>query len=172
MAIKLYKSQLTPTTDSSNVLDQRQINLSEAQSIGKAMKGFLKSGENLYIKHQQITSENDLLEKKKTIMNGSDTEKGLSAHKLIAANMANPDDGILYFQNEVKKVKDTTLEFKGIFAKKYFNSWIKKQELEDTNEIRISTTKNLIEDNRNKKLDYIETLKKKIISGSHGRCVQ
>ena len=43
MAIKLYKSQLTPTTDSSNVLDQRQINLSEAQSIGKAMKGFLKS---------------------------------------------------------------------------------------------------------------------------------
>jgi hypothetical protein len=163
MAIKLYKSQLTPTTDSSNVLDQRQINLSEAQSIGKAMKGFLKSGENLYIKHQQITSENDLLEKKKTIMNGSDTEKGLSAHKLIAANMANPDDGIKYFNNEVNKVKDTTHEFKGIFAKKYFNNWIKKQELEDTNEIRISTTKNLIEDNRNKKLDYIETLKKKII---------
>ena len=32
MAIKLYKSQLTPTTDSSNVLDQRQISLSEAQS--------------------------------------------------------------------------------------------------------------------------------------------
>ena len=163
MAIKLYKSQLEPTTKSSNVMDTRQISLSEAQSIGKAMKGFLKSGEQLYVKHQQIVSENDLLEKKKIIMNGSDTEKGLSAHKLIASNMANPDDGIKYFNTEVNKVKDTTKEFKGIFAKKYFNNWIKKQELEDTNEIRISTTKNLIEDNRNKKLDYIETLKKKII---------
>jgi hypothetical protein len=163
MAIKLYKSQLEPTTKSSNVMDTRQISLSEAQSIGKAMKGFLKSGENLYIKHQQIVSDNDLLEKKKTIMNGTDNEKGLSAHKLIASNMANPDDGILYFQNEVKKVRDTTQDFKGIFSKKYFNNWINKQELEDVNEIRISTTKNLIEDTRNKKLDYIETLKKKII---------
>ena len=144
-------------------MDTRQISLSEAQSIGKAMKGFLKSGENLYIKHQQIVSDNDLLEKKKTIMNGTDNEKGLSAHKLIASNMANPDDGILYFQNEVKKVRDTTQDFKGIFSKKYFNNWINKQELEDVNEIRISTTKNLIEDTRNKKLDYIETLKKKII---------
>ena len=163
MAIKLYKSQLEPTTKSSNVMDTRQISLSEAQSIGKAMKGFLKSGENLYVKHQQIVSDNDLLEKKKTIMNGTDNEKGLSAHKLIASNMANPDDGILYFQNEVKKVRDTTQDFKGIFSKKYFNNWINKQELEDVNEIRISTTKNLIEDTKNKKLDYIETLKKKII---------
>ena len=154
MAIKLYKSQLEPTSKTSNVYDTRQISLSEAQSIGKAMKGFLKSGEKLYVKHQQIVSENDLLEKKKTIMNGTnnDSDKGLSAHKLIASQMKNPDDGISYFNNEVKKVKDTTKEFKGIFAKKYFNNWIKKQELEDTNEIRISTTKNLIEDNRSKNI--------------------
>ena len=96
-------------------------------------------------------------------MNGTETEKGLSAHKLIASQMTDPDKGMEYFSNEVKKVKDTTKEFNGIFAKKYFNNWIKKQELEDNNEIRIATTKNLIEDNRSKKLDYIETLKKKII---------
>ena len=64
MAIKLYKSQLEPTEKTSNVYDRRQISLSEAQSVGKAMKGFLRSGENLYIKHQQIKSENDLFEKK------------------------------------------------------------------------------------------------------------
>ena len=29
------------------------------------MKGMLKSGENLFIKHQQIKSENELFEKKK-----------------------------------------------------------------------------------------------------------
>ncbi len=163
MAIKLYKSQLEPTSKTSNVMDTRRISMSEAGSIGQAMKGFLKSGENLYIKHQQITSENDLLEKKKNVMNGNETEQGLSAHKLIASQMKNPDDGINYFQNEVKKVKDTTKEFKGLFAKKYFNNWLTKQSLEDTNEIRISTTKNLIEDNRSKNLEYIETLKKKIL---------
>ena len=142
MAIKLYKSQLEPTSKTSNVYDNRQISLAEAQSIGQAMKGFLKSGEKLYVKHQQIKSENDLLEKKKTIMNGTnnDSDKGLSAHKLIASQMKNPEDGIAYFNNEVKKVKDTTHEFSGIFAKKYFNNWIKKQELEDTNEIRISSS--------------------------------
>ena len=57
MAIKLYKSQLTPTSGTSNVTDTRQISLAEAQAPAKAMKGFLNSGENLYIKHQQIKSE-------------------------------------------------------------------------------------------------------------------
>ena len=163
MSIKLYKSQLTPTTDNSNVMDRRQISLSEAGSVGKAMKGFLKSGENLYIKHQQIKSENDLFEKKKTVMNGSENEQGLSAHKLIASQMNDPDKGIEYFKNEVQKTKNTTKEFNGLFAKKYFNNWLKKQELEDVNEIRTATTKNLIENNRSQKLDYIETLKKKIL---------
>ena len=62
MAIKLYKSQLTPTAGDSNVADTRQINLGEAQSIGKAMKGMLQSGEKLYIKHLDIKSDNELLE--------------------------------------------------------------------------------------------------------------
>ena len=116
MSIKLYKSQLTPTTDNSNVMDRRQISLSEAGSVGKAMKGFLKSGENLYIKHQQIKSENDLFEKKKTVMNGSENEQGLSAHKLIASQMNDPDKGIEYFKNEVQKTKNTTKEFNGLFC--------------------------------------------------------
>ena len=163
MAIKLYKSQIAPTEETSNKYDTRQISLNEAGSIGKAMKGFLKSGENLYIKHQQIKSENDLFEKKKSVMNGSENKQGLSAHKLIASQMNDPDQGLEYYKNEVQKVKDTTNTFNGLFAKKYFNNWLKKQELEDGNEIRLSTTKNLIENNRAENLTYIETLKKKII---------
>ena len=163
MAIKLYKSQIAPTEETSNKYDTRQISLNEAGSIGKAMKGFLKSGENLYIKHQQIKSENDLFEKKKSVMNGSENKQGLSAHKLIASQMNDPDQGLEYYKNEVKKVKDTTNTFNGLFAKRYFNNWLKKQELEDGNEIRLSTTKNLIENNRAENLTYIQTLKKKII---------
>ena len=76
MSIKLYKSQLTPTAGDSNVADTRQINLGEAQSIGKAMKGMLQSGEKLYIKHLDIKSDNELIEKTKEIMNGTDTKEG------------------------------------------------------------------------------------------------
>ena len=79
MSIKLYKSQLTPTTNDSNIADRRQINLGEAQSIGKAMKGMLQSGEKLYIKHLDIKSDNELIEKSKEIMNGKGDNDGLSA---------------------------------------------------------------------------------------------
>ena len=133
MAIKLYKSQLEPTEKTSNVYDRRQISLSEAQSVGKAMKGFLNAGENLFIKHQQIKSENDLFEKKKSVMNGSENKQGLSAHKLIASQMNDPDQGLEYYKNEVQKVKDTTNNFNGLFAKKYFKAGADELIINDVN---------------------------------------
>ena len=48
MAIKLYKSQLEPTTVSSNVESKAFVSMEEAASIGKAWKGMVKSGEKLY----------------------------------------------------------------------------------------------------------------------------
>ena len=60
MAIKLYKSQLEPTSKTSNVADRRQISMNEAGSIGRAFKGMMKSGENLYVKHLDIKSDNEL----------------------------------------------------------------------------------------------------------------
>ena len=48
MGIKLYKSQLTPTAESSNVIDRRKISLAEAASVGKAWKGMVQAGEKLY----------------------------------------------------------------------------------------------------------------------------
>ena len=110
MAIKLYKSQLEPTSETSNVYDRRQISLSEASSIGNAMKGMLKSGENFYIKHQQIKSENEVLEKKKEVMAGNNQFEGLSSHKLKANNMSDPDAATAYYANEIKKVKDFEID--------------------------------------------------------------
>ena len=43
MAIKLYKSQLEPTTVSSNVESKAFVSMDEAASIGKAWKGMVKS---------------------------------------------------------------------------------------------------------------------------------
>ena len=36
MAIKLYKSQLQPTTESSNVMNRNRVSMAEAASIGNA----------------------------------------------------------------------------------------------------------------------------------------
>ena len=72
MAIKLYKSQLTPTTQSSNVENKAFVSMAEAGSIGKAWKGMVRSGEKLYAKHQDIKTDNEVLEKTKEVMNGSD----------------------------------------------------------------------------------------------------
>ena len=54
MAIKLYKSQLTPTAEGSNVINTNRVSMAEAQSIGKAWKGMVKAGEELYVTHQDI----------------------------------------------------------------------------------------------------------------------
>ena len=47
MAIKLYKSQLTPTAKSSYVENRALVSMAEAASIGNAWKGMVKSGEQL-----------------------------------------------------------------------------------------------------------------------------
>ena len=162
MAIKLYKSQLEPTSKSSNVLDTRQISLSEAGSIGKAMKGMLKSGENFYIQHQKIKSDDELLDKKKAVMLGDDKNKGMEAVKLEASNMKDPDEATKYYAENVKVFEDVG-ETKGLFTKKKYNNWFKKQTTEDLTTIKKLSTKNFMEKVRTNELDYLEVLKKKIL---------
>ena len=162
MAIKLYKSQLEPTSKTSNVLDTRQISLSEAGSIGKAMKGMLKSGENFYIQHQKIKSDDELLEKKKAVMLGDDNNKGMEAVKLEASNMKDPDEATKYYAENVKVFEDVG-ETKGLFTKKKYNNWFKKQTTEDLTTIKKLSTKNFMEKVRTNELDYLEVLKKKIL---------
>ena len=162
MAIKLYKSQLEPTSKTSNVLDTRQISLSEAGSIGKAMKGMLKSGENFYIQHQKIKSDDELLDKKKAVMLGDDNNKGMEAIKLEASNMKDPDEATKYYAENVKVFEDVG-ETKGLFTKKKYNNWFKKQTTEDLTTIKKLSTKNFMEKVRTNELDYLEVLKKKIL---------
>ena len=162
MAIKLYKSQLEPTSKTSNVLDTRQISLSEAGSIGKAMKGMLKSGENFYIQHQKIKSDDELLDKKKAVMLGDDNNKGMEAVKLEASNMKDPDEATKYYAENVNVFEDVG-ETKGLFTKKKYNNWFKKQTTEDLTTIKKLSTKNFMEKVRTNELDYLEVLKKKIL---------
>ena len=169
MAIKLYSSQLTPTTKTSNVMDTRQISLDEAASIGKAWKGMVHSGEKLYVKHLDIKSDKELLETSKVIMNGKTDDKGnvistgLSEILIKAKDMDDPDKAIAYYNNSWKSLLETEKSNLSWMAKRKFTSWMNKQNLKDTNSIKQYTTVNMINGLRNVTLDKIETLKKSII---------
>jgi len=91
MSIKLYKSQLEPTAKSSNVQNRAFASLQEAGSIGRAWKGMVQSGEKLYAKHLDYKTDNEVLEKVKEVMNGSDSYTGLSETKINASQMSDPD---------------------------------------------------------------------------------
>jgi len=165
MSIKLYKSQLTPTTKDSNVADRRQINLGEAQSIGKAMKGMLQSGEKLYIKHLDIKSDNELLEKSKEIMNGTDTSEGLSATILQASEMKDDKAALELYNNKWKSLLESSKNEVSWMTKKKLSLWMSKQQLKDTNAIKVATTNNMLASLKLNNLDQIETWKKSIVYG-------
>ena len=167
MSIKLYKSQLTPTTEGSNVLNTNKISMAEAQSIGKAWKGMVKAGEELYITHQDIKTDNEILEKSKEVMNGTDNYTGLSETTIRASEMNDPDAAGKLYNDEWQTIFDNVNgTLSNGMAKKKFKAWMTKQNLKDVNAIKIASTTNMINSLRTNKLDQIETLKKSVIFGN------
>jgi len=166
MAIKLYKSQLQPTTEGSNVLNRNKASMAEAQSIGKAWKGMVQSGEQLYAKHIDIKTDNEILEKSKEVMNGGENFDGLSETTINASQMKDPDLAGKLYNDEWQKIFDNvngTLSNRQ--AKRKFKSFMTKQNLKDVNAIKIASTTNMINSLRTNTLDKIETLKKSVIFG-------
>ena len=166
MAIKLYKSQLTPTTESSNVMNRNRVSISEAASIGNAWKGMVKSGELLYAKHQDIKTDNEILEKSKEVMNGGENYTGLSETTINASQMKDPDGAGKLYNDEWQKIFDNVNgSLSGKLAQRKFKSFMTKQNLKDVNAIKIASTTNMINSLRTNTLDQIETLKKSVIFG-------
>ena len=166
MAIKLYKSQLQPTTEGSNVLNRNKVSMAEAASIGNAWKGMVRSGELLYAKHQDIKTDNEVLEKIKEVNNGTDNYTGLSETKINASQMSDPDAAGKLYNDEWQKIFDNVNgSLSGKQAQRKFKSFMTKQNLKDVNAIKTASTTNMINSLRTNKLDQIETLKKSVIFG-------
>ena len=167
MAIKLYKSQLQPTTEGSNVINRNKVSLAEAASIGKAWQGMVKAGEKLYVTHQDIKTDNEILEKSKEVLNGTDNYTGLTKIKMSATEMNDPDAAGKLYNDEWQKIFDNVnVTLSNGMAKKKFKSFMTRQNLKDINDIKIKSTTNMINSLRLNTLDKIETLKKSIIYGS------
>ena len=167
MAIKLYKSQLEPTTKSSNVDSKAFVSMAEAQSIGKAWKGMVQAGEKLYVTHQDIKTDNEILEKSKEVMNGGDNFQGLTKTKIDASEMNDPDGAGKLYNDQWQTIFDNVNStLSNGMARKKFKSFMTKQNLKDINDIKIKSTTNMINSLRLNTLDKIETLKKSIIYGT------
>lgn len=167
MSIKLYKSQLEPTAKSSNVANKAFVSMAEAGSIGRAWKGMVQTGEKLYAKHQDIKTDNEVLERTKEVMNGSDKFEGLSATTLRASNMNDPDAAGKVYNDAWQTVFDNVNgSLSGKMAQRKFKAWMTKQNIKDVNAIKNSSTINMINAQRVNTLDHIETLKKSIIFGT------
>ena len=166
MAIKLYKSQLEPTAKSSNVENRAFASMSEAGSIGRAFKGMVQSGEKLYYKHLDIKSDNEVLEKSKEVMNGSDTFEGLSSITLKASQMSDPDAALKYYNDAWQQIFDGSSSSLSPMAQKKFKHWMTKQNIKDAHSIKVQATTNMIENLRANKLDEINTKVKSIIWGN------
>jgi len=164
MAIKLYKSQLQPTTEGSNVLNRNKVSMAEAASIGNAWKGMVRSGELLYAKHQDIKTDNEVAEKKKEVMNGTDNYTGLSEVTKTASTYNEPDGAGKYYNDEWQNIFDNVNgSLSGKQAQRKFKSWMTSQNISDINSIKSITTGNMIAHDREMKLDNIETIKKRIV---------
>jgi len=167
MSIKLYKSQLEPTAKSSNVANKAFVSMQEAGSIGRAWKGMVQSGEKLYAKHIDIKTDNEVLERTKEVMNGSDKFEGLSATTLRASNMNDPDAAGKVYNDAWQTVFDNVNgSLSSKIAQRKFKAWMTKQNIKDVNAIKNSSTINMINTQRVNTLDEIETLKKSVIFGT------
>jgi len=167
MAIKLYKSQLEPTAKSSNVQNRAFASLQEAGSIGRAWKGMVQSGEKLYAKHLDYKTDNEVLEKVKEVMNGSDSYTGLSETKINASQMSDVDAAGKLYNDQWQTIFDTVNgQLSGKQAQRKFKSWMTKQNFKDVNAIKVASTENFLLSLRRNKLDQVETLKKSILYGT------
>jgi len=166
MAIKLYKSQLEPTAASSEVESKAFVSMEEAASIGKAWKGMVRSGEKLYYKHLDRKTDNEIMEKSKEAMNGTDAYDGLSKTKIDASQMNDPDKALKLYNDSWQTVFDTVnISLSGKMAQRKFKSWMTMQNIKDANAIKTQTTTNFITHTRKLTLDKVEVWKKQILYG-------
>jgi len=166
MAIKLYKSQLEPTTVSSNVESKAFASMEEAASIGKAWKGMVKSGEKLYYKYLDRKTDNEVLEKSKEATLGTENYDGLSKIKVEANQMNDPNEALKLYNDNWQTIFDTINgSLSGKMAQRKFKSWMTMQNIKDANSIKSKTTANFISHTRKLNLDKIEVWKKQITFG-------
>jgi hypothetical protein len=106
MAIKIYETQVRPTSETGQVTTTPGMRVSQATgaAIGQAIKGTA----NCYWFYAEIEtrkSENEVLEKSQQILEGNDNFEGLSMATQKAGMMDDPDEAINIIMMLLKLLK-------------------------------------------------------------------
>ena len=148
MAIKIYQTQIRPTTEVKERASTpgMKISLDTAAAPGRAFGNMMAAGEKLYVKLEERKSRNSALEAKDKAINGIKDEngnvivEGLGMAKEKAGNMTNIDEAQKYYDNEFSKVKSLLEpDLKVIFAKKLFNNEMTRLGISDKNSVKINS---------------------------------
>jgi len=168
MAIKIYETQIRPTTEIAETATTPGMRVSQATAaqIGNAFKGAAQTATKIYAEIETRKSENEVLEKSRELLEGNDNFEGLSMAVEKAGMMDDPDEAVKYYTNALEKAKiNVGGNFKHRFSKKLFDSYLKKQEIKDGIVVRQNSNKNFIVKSQTLELDNIEKLKKDVVYG-------
>ena len=169
MAIKIYQSQVSPTSEVSERESTRgmRISLDDATRPARALKGMLRAGEDFYVEYEKTKSENEVLEKSKEVEfgvkddNGNTLVEGLGETKTKVSEYADMDKAMSEYKTNWQNTKDRIIPtLKGRFSKKLFNSYMDKTYLSDKSAIQTSNVRGMLYKNRTLKLQSLEPLYK------------
>ena len=168
MAIKIYETQIRPTSEIGEVQTTRGMRVSQATgaAIGQAIKGTAQQATKLYAEIETRKSENEVLEKTKELYEGNDNFEGLSMVVEKASMMDDPDEAIKYYNSGFEAAKNAVgLNFNHRFSKKIFDQFLSKQQLKDGLAVRQKTNANFITKSQTLDLEKLEKLKKDVVYG-------
>lgn len=168
MAIKIYQTQVRPTTETGQVTTTPGMRISQATgaAIGRAFKGAAQQATKLYAEIETRKSENEVLEKSQQLLEGNENFEGLSMATQKASMMDDPDEAIKYYNDAFTIAKNNVgLDFKHRFSKKMFDQYVKKQKIKDGLAVRQNSNKQFIAKSQSLDLDKIEKLKKDVVYG-------
>ena len=90
MAIKIYQTQIRPTTEVKERVSTpgMKISLDTAAAPGRAFGNMMAAGEKLYVKLEERKSRNSALEAKDKAINGIKDENNSTAKSLLSTKKA------------------------------------------------------------------------------------
>ena len=181
MAIKIYQSQIRPTTEvkekkatTGMYVDQQTMTM-----IPRAFKGMMQAGEDFYIKYEKQKAENAVIEASKEIdkdetafhpAGGSSVVKeGLATRVNHYKESTKPDEAMAAYKADWDKTLKTTLStLKGPFAKKMFKNYMNKRFISESGTIRDHTFVNFRNESKALKIKELDGIDYRIANAQVG----
>ena len=181
MAIKIYQSQIRPTTEvkekkatTGMYVDQQTMTM-----LPRAFKGMMQAGEDFYIKYEKQKAENAVIEASKEIdkdetafhpAGGSSVVKeGLATRVNHYKESTKPDEAMAAYKADWDKTLKTTLStLKGPFAKKMFKNYMNKRFISECGTIRDNTFVNFRNESKALKIKELDGIDYRIANAQVG----